>query len=128
MSIEKLFGSCSKLQIFPRHAGYSVVVQGLYDDVKRCCNKMGLKVHTTNHSLGIWGKKEKLPSQELLEITTMCGHGMVPASLVKDALNDIKTGKSTVKEAALKLTRPCVCGTFNPDRAERLLAKIAEKK
>ncbi|HWT81320.1 MAG TPA: hypothetical protein VN648_21210 [Candidatus Methylomirabilis sp.] len=56
-------------------------------------------------------------------MTTMCGHGMVPANLVEKLIREIKRGKKTVREAALELTRPCHCGIYNPARAERLLRR-----
>lgn len=113
--------------IVAKDFGISVVVQGLYDDVADCCHQVGLKVHTTNHSLGVWGKTQKLPPKEIRELTTMCGHGMVPASLVKDVLDDIRAGRLSIHEGALKLTKPCGCGIFNPVRAEKLLADLQRK-
>lgn len=40
--------------------GLSVVVSGLMDQVKECCDHAGLKVHTINLSLGTFGKTEKM--------------------------------------------------------------------
>jgi hypothetical protein len=108
--------------------GLSVVVQGLLDDVSDCCHELGLKIHTTNHSLGVWGRTDKLPHPEVRKIATMCGHGMVPASLVKSVLHDIKEGRTSVKQGALTLARPCICGIFNQDRAERLLSALIEQE
>jgi len=107
--------------------GLSVVVSGIFELVDECLEKAGLKHHTANFSLGIWGKTEKLPSDDILEITTMCGHGLVSTNLVKAMLQEIKAGTKTPEEAAKILTPNCTCGIFNPARAAKLLAKAAGK-
>jgi len=104
--------------------GVSIVVSGLFDRVKSIGNKIGVKQHTVECSAGIWGKMEKLPSAETLQITTMCGHGMVAANLVAHYVKQIKFGKMTVEEAARNLAQPCECGVFNIERAEKLLEAI----
>lgn len=76
--------------------------------------------------LGIKAKPAKLPEDEILEITTMCGHGMVSQYLARQTLLDIKRGKCTSREAAEFLATPCMCGVFNPKRAQRLLEELAE--
>jgi len=107
--------------------GVPVVVSGLIDEVDKCCKKVGLQIHTVAQSLGVWGKTELLPSKEVLEITTMCGHAMVAAHYVEKMIEDIKKGKTTPEKAARKLAKPCECGIFNPNRAAELLAKAAGK-
>jgi len=107
--------------------GLSVVVSGLTDATKECCRKVNLEVHTVSQSLGIWGKTSRLPSREVLEITTMCGHGMTASSLVEKVIEDIKKGKISPQKAAEKLAKPCECGIFNPSRAAELLAAAAGK-
>jgi len=107
--------------------GVPVVVSGLIDKVGECCKKVGLEIHTVAQSLGVWGKTELLPSKEVLEITTMCGHAMVASHLVEKMIEDIKKGKTTAEKAAKKLAKPCECGIFNTTRATELLAKAAGK-
>ena len=104
--------------------GISVVVTGVHADTEDCCEKSGLKKHTVENSLGVFGQLKKLPGEETLQLTTMCGHGMVPANLVEKVVADIKRGKRTYQEGALELTRPCHCGIYNPVRAERLLRRL----
>jgi hypothetical protein len=104
--------------------GISVVVTGVHEETEDCCRKTGLQKHTVEHSLGIFGQLKKLPSDEILQLTTMCGHGMVPANLVEKVVAEIKREKTTFREGALELTRPCHCGIYNPIRAERLLRKL----
>jgi len=107
--------------------GISVVVSGLLDETRKVCKKVGLEVHTVAQSLGVWGKTSLLPSKEVLEITTMCGHGMVASKLVEKMIADIKKGKISPEKAAYKLAKPCECGIFNPTRAAELLAAAAAK-
>jgi hypothetical protein len=104
--------------------GISVIVSGLLGDVQECCQEAGVKRHTCETSLGIWGKKERLPDEDILRFTTMCGHGQVPFNLVKKMIADIKEGRLSVGEAAEELAKPCQCGVFNPKRAEAMLEEI----
>ena len=101
--------------------GISVVVSGVMDGIVEMCRTSGLKIHTSEHSAGILGKTEKLPDEPILEITTMCGHALVAANLVQEMVRGVKKGKKTVEEAAVELAKPCMCGVFNPKRAEQLL-------
>jgi hypothetical protein len=107
--------------------GVSVVVSGLFDRVAAAADEAGLRQHTVECSGGIWGKTRKLPPADVLQITTMCGHGMVAAALVEHYARRIRHGKITVEEAALRLAEPCVCGVFNPVRAARLLQAVASR-
>ena len=105
--------------------GMSVIISGLFDSAKECCQKTGLTLHTVEHSLDIWGKREKLAPGDVLEIATMCGHGMVAANLVVSMAEDIKAGRLTPEDAAEELTKQCCCGVFNPVRAAELLGAMA---
>ena len=107
--------------------GMSIVVSGLFDKVKESCRESELKPHSINQSLGRWGRTDKLPQQEILEINTMCGHGMVSVNLIKKAASRVKAGKTTPEKAAETLFKPCMCGIFNPHRAAELLKRLAEK-
>jgi len=107
--------------------GLSVVVSGLLDTVDHCCEEAGLKRHTVEMSLGVWGKVEKLESQEVLEVTTMCGHGLVAGNLVKTLVDDIRNGRTTARQASEEIAKQCVCGIFNAPRAEELLKAMASR-
>ena len=104
--------------------GLSIMVQGVLEEVEACLKEVGLRPHTVHHSLGVWGKTEKLPDKELREITTMCGHGMTGPTLVKQCIEDVISGAATTKEGANVLAGQCICGIFNPTRADALLKKI----
>ena len=104
--------------------GTSIIVSGVVDKTDQLCRQVGLKTHTVEFSGGIHGKLELLPEEPILEITTMCGHGMVAGNLVKEMAKQVKKGKKTLQEAAIELAKPCQCGIFNPKRAESLLEKF----
>ena len=130
--VECVFDDINKVEAVLRELkeediGMPVVVSGLLDEVRKVCQKVGLQVHTIAQSLGVWGKTSLLPGKEVLEITTMCGHGMVSAGMVEKMIEDIKKGKISPEKAAKKLAKPCECGVFNPTRAAELLAAAAGK-
>lgn len=106
--------------------GMSVVVSGLFERVRECCMKAGLAPHTVNDSAGRWGRTERLPSEEILSVNTMCGHGMVTVKLIEDTLAKVVRGELTAQRGAERLFEPCMCGIFNTDRAALLLTAMAE--
>ncbi|MHB8763485.1 MAG: hypothetical protein ACYDA8_03955 [Deferrisomatales bacterium] len=119
----KTLAACLK-ELKEADVGMSVVVSGLYEDVVEACETSGLRPHTVNLSLGILGNTGRLPPEPVLEITTMCGHAMVSAGLVQELLSQVESGRRTYAEAADELSRLCVCGIFNPQRAQKLLRKM----
>jgi len=109
--------------------GMSVVVSGIFDEVFRACKEVSISgPFSVDLSLGIMGKKQLLPKEEILDITTMCGHGLVSKHLVAHLIEKIKKGETTVDEAAKELAKQCVCGVFNPARATKLLREILNKE
>ena len=50
----------------------------------------GIPRHSVGYSLGFEGKTEKLPNSQVLMLSTMCGHGMVSASLAKKMIDCVK--------------------------------------
>ncbi len=107
--------------------GLSTIVSGIFENVDGCLKKAGLKHHTANFSLGIWGNTAKLPGDDILEVTTMCGHALIAANLVQSMVDEVKAGRKTADEAALTLAPQCACGIFNPARATKLIAAMAAK-
>ena len=105
--------------------GLSVVVSGLFSEVKDCCDQAELKPHSINQSLGRWGATDKLPEVGVQEIHTMCGHGMISVNLILKMVERVKSGKLTPEKAAENLFKPCMCGIFNPHRAAKLISKLA---
>lgn len=107
--------------------GLSVTVSGLMETADKCCKEAGLQRHSVNMSLGIFGKTEKLAADDVREVATMCGHGMVTGNLVLEMVEKIKKGGISLEKAGEKLAATCLCGIFNTDRAARLLKRMAEK-
>ena len=101
--------------------GLSVVISGLHAETDRMCREAGTRRHTVQHSLGVWGKTELLPHSKILELTTMCGHGMIPFNLVRHMANAVQNGSLSLEQAAVELAKPCLCGVFNTKRAQALL-------
>ena len=106
--------------------GMSVVVSGNVEVVFKLLKEVGLKPHTVNMSLGTFGKTEILPKKEVLEITCMCGHGMVSAKHVETAMRKVKSKKISAAEGGKDLAHSCTCGIFNPQRAEKLIEKYTK--
>jgi hypothetical protein len=124
-SKEKMFKVIKK--IHEMDLGLSVVISGLIDNVIDMANELDIKPHTVNLSLEVWGNVETLPPEDVLEVVTMCGHGLVASGLVEKYIEDVTKGKISPRKAAEKVAHPCVCGFFNPDRAEKIFAKYAQK-
>jgi len=106
--------------------GQSITVSGLIEEVFEVCREIGQEPHSILLSMGIWGRREKLPSAEILDVTTMCGHGCVSRRLVEDLAKQVKSGEVTAAEAARTIARPCSCGAVNVTSVAELLAKGIE--
>ena len=106
--------------------GVSITISGILTEVRDAVRSEGIQPHTVEVSMGIKGRTEKLPEEDLLQITTMCGHGMVSQTLVRQMLIDIKRGKRSSEEAGQYLATPCVCGVFNPKRAQEILEELLD--
>jgi len=111
-------------EIKAKNLGISVVLSGLFADIREICENAGLEENTTNYSAGIFGKTSLLPDYLTLDITTQCGHGLVSAHYAKDIVRRIKKGNLTAKEGAELLSKPCVCGIVNRKRTEEILLKM----
>jgi hypothetical protein len=106
--------------------GISINVSGLLDSVQECCRGNGIERHSVEHSLGLWGSRDRLPEREVLEFNTLCGHGMVSFSLIRRMIECVKLRRLTPREAARIMGKCCECGVFNTVRAEILLEKMLE--
>ncbi|MFX0034757.1 MAG: hypothetical protein ACFE9I_03840 [Candidatus Hermodarchaeota archaeon] len=107
--------------------GISVVVSGLITEIKKIAKEIDLDLHTIHLSLGTFGKKELLPSEKILEITTMCGHHCISPQSIEYYVKLIKNGKISVENAANRLKKPCVCGIFNLSRAVQILNTLVKE-
>ena len=108
--------------------GLSVVISGLLEEVLPACREAGVTPHTVNYSLGVWGKKELLPGEDVLAVTTMCGHHQIAPKLVEKKVEEVRKGRKSPEEAARELALFCPCGIFNQVRAARLLEEQAEAR
>ncbi|MCL4487998.1 MAG: hypothetical protein M1570_07695 [Chloroflexi bacterium] len=109
-------------QMKKRDVGLSVVISGLLDEVLPACEQAGVTPHTVNYSFGVWGKKELLPSEETLAVTTMCGHHQISPALVEFYQKRVREGKMKPERAAQRIATYCPCGIFNHIRGAKLLA------
>lgn len=107
--------------------GISIVLSGLFPDVRDICRSAGLTEHTSNYALGISGNESLLPDHVTLEIATQCGHGLVSRHYIKHIARRIAEGKMTAREGAALLSKPCVCGIVNKKRTEEILLRMAEQ-
>jgi len=108
--------------------GISINVSGLLDEVQACCRRAGLERHSVEHSLGVWGAKDRLPERDILDVNTLCGHGMVSFNLIRKMVEHIKLRRLTPQKAANLMAKCCECGAFNPVRAEELLEKMVRRE
>lgn len=108
--------------------GMSITVSGLFEHVHKCCSEVGIEPHSINQSIGVFGNLDKLPKkQKVLDVSTMCGHGMVPFSLIEEYVEKIKKGRITAEKAAEKISPQCTCKIFNPERAAKLLYELSQE-
>jgi len=108
--------------------GMSVVVSGLFEEVKNACLEIGLSPHTVLFSLGVWGRTDLLPKEpEVTNIATMCGHAMVSNTLIRKLAKDVKRRKLSPEQAAATLAKGCTCGIFNTERAAKIIEAFADK-
>lgn len=122
-SKEKMFEVIKRIKELD--LGLSVVISGLNDEILKMAKELGIEPHSVNYSLGIFGKIELLPNDEVLEITTMCGHSMISENLVMKMIDLVQLGNITPEEAAKEIASPCVCGIFNVQRATELITKYS---
>ncbi|TDY59537.1 hypothetical protein C8D99_11245 [Aminivibrio pyruvatiphilus] len=108
--------------------GMSVVITGVLSEVLPACREAEVTPHSINYSLGVWGNKSRLPDDDTLSITTMCGHHMIPPKFVEDVQKQVDKGKLTAEEGARKLSNFCYCGIFNQIRCAEILNIVSEKK
>lgn len=111
-----------------KDTGISIVITGLLDEVLPACKEAGVTPHTVNYSLGVWGKKELLPTEDVLAVTTMCGHHQVAPRFVEKMADEVRRGRKTPEEAARELALYCPCGIFNQVRAAKLLEEQVQPK
>jgi hypothetical protein len=106
--------------------GISINISGLLEEVQECCHKNGIERHSVEHSLGFWGATDLLPERTVLEMNSLCGHGLVSFTLIQKMIEQVRMRKLTPKNAARMMGKCCECGVFNTVRSEKLLEKVLE--
>jgi hypothetical protein len=107
--------------------GLSVNISTSIEGAEECCRYAGITRHSVGYSLGFEGAVEKLPNTRVLKLMTMCGHGMISASLAIKMIDWVKEGRRTPQQAVTYMARFCSCGVFNPRRAQRILEEGRKK-
>lgn len=108
--------------------GISINISAPIDDAQRCCQDADITRHSVEYSVGFRGRVDKLPDATTLELTTMCGHGMVSANFAKKMVEWVKENRRSAEEAARYMARFCICGVFNTTRAERIIKEAFNVK
>jgi post-segregation antitoxin (ccd killing protein) len=103
--------------------GISINISAPINEAHRCCRESDISRHSVEYSVGFRGRVDKLPDATTLQLSTMCGHGMVSANFAKKMLEWVKENRRTPEEAARYMARFCICGVFNIARAERILSE-----
>jgi len=106
--------------------GISINISALTEETRACCRQAGITRHSVGYSLGFHGDLNLLPDRHVLELSTMCGHGMVSHNFAGKMIELVKEGRRDPKEAATCLARFCTCGVFNPGRAERVIEEARQ--
>lgn len=107
--------------------GISINISAPIDQAARCCRETGITRHSVEYSLGFCGRVDRLPDATVLELTTMCGHGMVSANFAKKMIAWVKENRRSAAAVARTMARFCSCGVFNISRAESILNEARTK-
>jgi hypothetical protein len=108
-------------EVIDADLGLSVNISTSVDGAKEVGKTCGIHRHSVEYSLGFTDKHDHLPRGQVLELATMCGHGMVSFALAQKMLDMVREGRRTPEQAVATLTRFCPCGVYNPSRAMRLI-------
>jgi hypothetical protein len=104
--------------------GLPINISGPLAEVQTCCREAGITRHSVEQSLGTRGRVDRLPRPEVVELNSLCGHGLVGFNLIESVIGQVRTARMTIEEAARLLARPCQCGCFNPTRAGQVLERV----
>ncbi len=111
-------------EVIAADLGLSVNVSTSVEGAKEVAEACDIKRHSVEYSLGFDDPHDHLPNRRVLQLSTMCGHGMVSSALAAKMLDLVREDRRSPEEAAVTLARFCPCGAFNPIRAKRLLAEV----
>jgi hypothetical protein len=131
-TVAAVFGNYADMEAFvdeikSANLGISVNISAPIAEAARCCRGTGITRHSVEYSLGFCGRVDKLPEATVLELSSMCGHGMLSAQFVKKMIEWVKENRRTPAEVSRTMSRFCSCGVFNISRAERILNEARTK-
>jgi hypothetical protein len=101
--------------------GLSINMSTSVEGAKEAAECCGIARHSVEYSLGFCDVHDHLPNSQVLELATMCGHGMVSFNFARKMLDMVREGRRTPDQVVTTLARFCPCGVYNPSRAKRLL-------
>jgi hypothetical protein len=108
-------------EIREKDLGLSVNVSSLVEDVREMAPRTGVAPHSINYALGFRGNLYRLPDEQVLALTTLCGHGLIASNFAKKMIDGVREKRLTPEKAAGYMAKFCVCGAFNTSRAVRIL-------
>lgn len=106
--------------------GLSINISSSVEGAKESGERCGITRHSVEYSLGFSDPHDHLPEGQILELSTMCGHGMVSANLARKMLDFVREGRRSPEQAAGTLARFCPCGIYNPHRARRIMERACK--
>src|SRR5262249_18355886 len=107
--------------------GILITLSGSLGPAQECARRAGLGRHGVEYSLGFFGETDRMADRQTLELSTMCGHGMLSFDFVRKLVEWVKQGRRSPEQAAATMARFCSCGVFNPTRACRLMKEVLFK-
>lgn len=110
-------------EVIKADLGLSINMSTSIEGARSAAEDCGIHRHSVEYSLGFFDPHDHLPNNQVLELSTMCGHGMVSFNLAQKMLEMVREGRRTTKQAVATLARFCPCGVYNPERAKRLIEK-----
>jgi hypothetical protein len=116
------------LEIIEADFGISVNISTSVENAKDIAGKCGISRHSVEYALSINDPHDHLPNSQIMELSTMCGHGMVSFNMARKMLDMVREGRRTPEQAVATLTRFCPCGIYNPTRAKRLLLEASKEQ
>jgi hypothetical protein len=125
-TVSAVFDDPANLEVFLRELkaadlGISINISALTDEARTCCQRAGIIRHSVEYSLGFHGDLNLLPDRHVLELSTMCGHGMVSNNFAKKMIDWVKEGRRDPQQATTYLAKFCTCGIYNTTRAIQIL-------
>ena len=132
-TVAAVFESREKVQaclgdVIDADLGLSINVSTSVEGAKYVAENCGIKRHSVEYSLGFFDPHDHLPNSQVLELATMCGHGMVSFNFAKKMLDRLREGRRTTEQVVAALARFCPCGVYNPERAKRLLEEARTRQ